>query len=265
MPEKVTFTLHIEPAEGHAEMASFARVIERFSQLLHEIENTLDPRRRKHIPWIISEISQGSYVVTAEASEDTDLGREVIRSAVRGLRQLQQLSEFELPATYSGRALVLIKEIAREAVRQNGQITVHANGMHAVISRSTLDAIRRMMAPPPFKDYGSVEGSLEMVSIRQAFRCNIYRDFDGRRVECHFKEDLLPIVKEALAPGQRVIVAGNVAYDEDGEVKSIIADSIEILPKAEELPDPIYFLGLVPDFTDGMPSEDFVRRLRDEG
>ena len=262
MPTRPRFAIRIEPGEGYSELSSFARVIERFGELLYEIEKTIDPTRKKTIPWVVSGLSEGSYVVVVEPTTEIDLGMKVLRSTISGLRQLENM---QIPHDlYSLRALNIVREIALETNRQKGRITVQTDELMAVIGPSTLVTIDEVFVPPRFQDYGGVEGTIESISIRIRPMCSLYRNVDFKRISCYFEEELLPTITRSLEKKQRVAVYGPIAYGEDGDVKSIRAESIDMLPRDEDLPHPAHFLGFVPGFSDGLKSEDFIRQHRKE-
>lgn len=105
----------------------------------------------------------------------------------------------------------------------------------------------------------SLEGRIEIVNIHGKPKFSIF-DHDGIEIKCRFKDDMFDKVKQYI--NHRVIVSGRVKYKNETDVPlSIAASEIESLdegdpPKAfSELP--------VIDVTGGVPSDIFVRRMRD--
>jgi hypothetical protein len=84
------------------------------------------------------------------------------------------------------------------------------------------------------KSIGTVEGVLVTVSKRDGFRFYVEDRVRGKRVECHFREDLLATVLTAF--DRRVIVRGVVWSRKDGEAQRIEVRSFEIVEEDAKLP-----------------------------
>lgn len=84
-------------------------------------------------------------------------------------------------------------------------------------------------------------------------------------VKCYFKDDIVSDLIGAL--DRFIAVRGDCFYREDakqGMPYKIMVNSIEVLPKSEDLPDWDDIAGIAPDLTGGLSSEEYVRRQRDE-
>jgi hypothetical protein len=119
--------------------------------------------------------------------------------------------------------------------------------------------IRRIVTPR-YTSIGSVTGSLDTIGRRGGTYATIYDEVHGLAVRCKFDEDLLPQVKEAF--GRRVIARGVVHYSDETGVSRVTLHELEILP--ERLPSVAEMYGAFPNFTGGLDSVEYVRRLRDE-
>ena len=83
---------------------------------------------------------------------------------------------------------------------------------------------------------GSVEGELEMVTLRGRRYFNVYSLATGRATRCYFDADLTPTVKETL--GKVVIVAGlirSLPHEQGQEMTSV--SMLEVVD-SEDLPSP---------------------------
>jgi hypothetical protein len=80
---------------------------------------------------------------------------------------------------------------------------------------------------------GSVEGTLEIISIHTRPRFTIYWR-GGTRIECQFPEEMLPDVAASL--GKRVRIRGHIWYRRDGQPATVEALSLRRLPPLPELP-----------------------------
>jgi hypothetical protein len=110
---------------------------------------------------------------------------------------------------------------------------------------------------------GSVEGMREQINVhRGANTFHIYPDVGARKVTCHFSPRLYEDAISAV--GRRVEVFGTLSYRAAAPFPHQVAVSgIEVFPPESELPDWEDLRGRAPDATDALPSEAFVRELRD--
>jgi hypothetical protein len=85
---------------------------------------------------------------------------------------------------------------------------------------------------------GSVEGSLDVISIHNRLRFTVYErsssSGEGARIECLFPEALLGQVKTAL--GERVCIRGRVRYRKDGVPATVEAHWLRVLRPLDQLP-----------------------------
>ena len=112
------------------------------------------------------------------------------------------------------------------------------------------------------KSIGSVEGRLELVSIHvRTRRFNIYHVITNKAIRCN-----LPVAMEEQAIsslGRRVIVSGIVSYNAVGEPVKVEVNRLRTLKKEKELPSIADMLGMAPDITDDLSTEEHIRQLRD--
>lgn len=123
------------------------------------------------------------------------------------------------------------------------------------------DAINNVRALIPTKrtTIGSVEGQLEAISIHNKKRFVIYDALTKKAINCDFKDDLLPSVKDSL--GRRVLVSGTLHWNAKSEAKRVDAEDVRILG-AQRLPTTNELSGEYPDITEGMSTEDYIRSIR---
>jgi hypothetical protein len=60
-----------------------------------------------------------------------------------------------------------------------------------------------------------------------------------------------------------VVVTGVVRRNGAGQMVSILVEELEILRNDNELPTVAELVGSDPDFTGGLPADEWVRRVRD--
>ena len=111
-----------------------------------------------------------------------------------------------------------------------------------------------------YKSFGSVEGTLEMISIHKPARFNVYHSITLHAVRCNLKEEAIEKVREAL--GRRVVVSGLVSYNTKHEPKRVEVEELEIIPREDELPTIDEFIGSDPSYIGEMTTEEYIRSIR---
>ena len=112
------------------------------------------------------------------------------------------------------------------------------------------------------KSIGSVEGRLELVSIHaRTRRFNVYHAITNRAIRCNLPKSMEQQAISSL--GRRVIVSGIVSYNAAGEPVKVEVDRLRTLKKERELPSISDMLGMAPDITGDLSTEEHIRRLRD--
>ena len=114
---------------------------------------------------------------------------------------------------------------------------------------------------PHHLSLGSVEGRLELVSLHPGRRrFNVCHALTGKTVRCSLPPELEEVAKGGL--GKRVIVAGLVSYDEKGIPFSVQSERLRIVKEDRELPSVKDMVGLAPDITGELSTEEYIRTLR---
>jgi hypothetical protein len=110
----------------------------------------------------------------------------------------------------------------------------------------------------------SFRGMLDIINIHGPEKLFwLYPEIGPHKIQCTFPERLFETAKMAL--GKRVEIVGlfnykiNAPYPHAAEV-----DDMSTLPPDAELPNFKDLLGIDPDFTSGLSSEDYIRKIRNE-
>lgn len=130
------------------------------------------------------------------------------------------------------------------------------------LNRKVREVADKLLREEEWEAWGSVEGYLQMVSIRHSPVCSIYDSLTDHRIECRYPDDMFSQVKEAL--GKRVLASGDLRHDRRGYVRSIRLHSLVAFPDDNELPTVESTAGIAPGITGGLSVTEYVRRLRDE-
>lgn len=187
--------------------------------------------------WVIKELRTGSAFLEAEPDVVDDALTSVVveritRTAGEGLLHLEDGSG--RPAHFSDAALRQAKRLA--SILASGEVgtsTVRI-GQISVTPTQRLSASVDELIVGKLKSIGAVEGVLVTVSKRDGYRFYVEDRVRGRRVECHFQDDLLRTVLAAF--DQRVIVRGVVWSRKDGDPQRIDVNSFEVVEDDSQLP-----------------------------
>ena len=111
------------------------------------------------------------------------------------------------------------------------------------------------------KSIGAVEGRLELASLPGEGRWfNVCHAMTGNVVKCELSEGLVDEFASNL--GRRVTVSGLVSCNATGEPISIAVDRIRAFEEENTLPSIDDMIGLAPDITGELTTEEYIRELR---
>lgn len=185
------------------------------------------------------------------------LGRKIVRACLQGVRGIE--SAPTMPAHFNEEALDAARKLAKVSENQGPSLTLSSNASGTVtLTENAVRNIEEVRAKARlYVDFATIEGQLEVVSAHGRRSFFVWEALTNQRVECfgtdeHFKQALLLIEK-------RVAVAGRVSY-RNHVPKSIQVESMSGMPDIGELPQP-KDIGPI-NITDGLTSEEHVRRLR---
>ena len=110
--------------------------------------------------------------------------------------------------------------------------------------------------------YSAVDGVLEVIACRgKTVMAGIREHGTGAYVKCCLAADeWFDELRDRALWGKRVLVEGRVAYDEGGTPLSIV-DVTSVIERKSG-PRIRDFRGSVPNLTGGLPTEDFIARVR---
>jgi hypothetical protein len=94
------------------------------------------------------------------------------------------------------------------------------------------------------KSLGSVEGTLEVISIHGGESFNIYDKLTGRRIKCICDERSLQDLTSYGNLGRRILVYGEIREDVRGYPLSIKLQNYRFLRDREDLPQPADLRGI---------------------
>lgn len=207
-----------------------------FANILHEIDKTTSGRKKTSVTWIVTDATSGSYAVTVEGlpSTESTTDREIVKKIEdlkNGLSLLRQ--EAIRPPYFSDTLLKSAKALATLS-KVGSSVDLFSETFGEVsLSREIAINIEKIIGAI-YKSYGSVEGVLNVIDLREQPIFKITDPLTFETVECSFGREDLGTAKEALE--KRVYVYGLISSREDGTRVRISVDEIEIFPSEEDLP-----------------------------
>lgn len=255
----------IEGKLGQIPFNTLATMARNSCDILQELDNVISAKPSGSMEWFVSGIStEASLTVTIEPKSklrDVDYSPKVAELFVDGWAHIQK--EHTTPPYFSDYGLRKTYRIAK-TLRKNGAKAIKVEDIErkasGLIKADVADSLKKLISIR-YQEIGSVEGTLEIISVHGSPRITIYHSITRRSVNCKFTPKLLQIAKEGL--GNRVIAYGMVYSNYVYEPVKVDADRIEIMPEEKELPTTKDLHGIVPDFTGDMKTEDYIRSLRE--
>lgn len=177
-----------------------------------------------------------------------------------GLRSLADVST--PPPFFSSNALGILRKMSSRLGAVAGARLVVSNGGQdttAVIDAETAGQIDELLSSR-HEAHGSVIGALEAINIHRRRIARVYREDRHDAVECSFDQGFTDDVARAL--GRRVVASGVIHRSASGDPLRLELHELETLPDEEELPTINELIGIDPDFTSGLASEDYVAEQR---
>ena len=210
---------------------AFIRAAECLTRLLSEVDRSASGERR--LDWRIAGLSTGSASMVLQPvglkGGDDDHGARIIGLTFSGFSTLEALAE--RPDHFTDEALARTEALAQLADDQVAHVAVFSEGGNEPGRR--LEITKRLGANASVAigaastAIGSVEGTLEALTIHGQDAFAVYDSITGRRIDCRCDRET---VDQAVAfLGRRILVHGKVRYDRQGQPKSVTVESMEAL------------------------------------
>ncbi|MEO8380412.1 MAG: hypothetical protein ABI779_12170 [Acidobacteriota bacterium] len=267
---KIRFT--INGPRGAVTLRAMLQAFQNQLIILNDLDATLAGKGEPLLDWVIYDINANSSVTGILASQprvdDVPIGHgaRVGRLYHDGWRVIEGEGEARTPEYYSERALRASKSTLK--LIGNGGVTGYHIGDDLAPDEPAMPLTPRgavnldQLIRPGGKSYGSVEGRLSVISVKQEKpRFDIVTSLSKKTVSCRFDAGLLDDVKSAL--GRRVIVTGEITYNSKGEPQKIAMDGgIRELRDRDKLPSTAEMTGAFPDLIGDMTIAEYMEQIR---
>jgi hypothetical protein len=253
---------------------SFIRVANNSLAILDDLDAWFSRRRAGAVQWFMNDLaingklrleiySQPKQMVRKKLP---DVAQDVTRSFVTGFRTLENegRSPSFLSDTGMHRAEMLTDVLGHDGAKAIVAVDVSSEQEVEITKQSATNIAK--LIPAAARSIGSIEGTLEEISVHRGNHFVVYQALTGKGVRCHFPKlgFLLDKAKENLS--KRVVVSGVLARNTKNEPVRITIEresdfkvfGVDLTVMA--LKD---LGGKFPDWTGDLSTEDFIRSVRE--
>jgi hypothetical protein len=243
----------------------FVGQLEDFKEALRHTDRIISKKDNPTVFYRIIELSYHSPATMTIAAYpcpgiQEDNSDEVVRTISFGIKAINEKSE--VPSYFDHDALEAYKGIGKRIGKGFSSITVSANGDSCTITEDFPEHVQLVQGKDEIT-IGSISGKIEAINFHSPpYRFTIYPLVGPNRVRCVFKQKLK---KEALAAIDKyVTVYGRLKYRQRAVYPyEIDVDNIITGPPPDKIAKLSDLKGMAPNITDGLSSEEYIRKLRD--
>jgi hypothetical protein len=224
-------TLRLEA--GKVTASEFKKAVNSFLDMIHEVADEVAGKRRA-VSWVVS-VETGSTCLVAEAVPATSADLPTIPRTVAAIKDgMYAIAKGPgIPQYFSEAAVQHVSDLAVLTGKGEGRQSVSlrfGSERPVELSQAYVDNVAKVFAVHT-KSLGSIEGRLEMLSLRSGFKCHIYDALTDRRVSCTYDSVLFEQVRAAL--GERVSAYGIISYTSEARPISLKIQSVRVLGRGE--------------------------------
>lgn len=208
---------------------------EKFLALIREVARSIAGDRG--VTWVVSDTRPGSLDLGVRAVPNSvrvphSVPRKIAHAVSDGIAVLG--AGPTRPPQFTDTALERARDFANVLTDELPSVTVR-NG-HGVTRVSSLIAAHAdTVLGEPESAFGSVEGTLESVTVHERRLFSVYDPLTDERVECRFGMRISPR-EIGAAIEKRVRVYGEIKSRATGQIMYVRAEEIEVQPDADTLP-----------------------------
>lgn len=217
----------------------------RFLTMIREVAGSV-VGNKDDVRWVVQDVEAGSLdlIVRPEPARKTvppDLMPVVTQAVAGGLAELQNRAA--RPRHFSDLALDEARHLSRLRGRGITRIQVTAGETTTAVTDRVAAHVEEVVGRT-IEATGSIEGTLEAVTVHGRRVFYVWDPLSGERIECDFGHRI-PAGEVGVAVERRVAVTGVVRYRENGSLVSIRAERLYIFPDDDDLPTADEVLGIL--------------------
>lgn len=264
---KHSFKITIEPLDDKSGDVDLDVCIQQLSSLEKAIRKTAKKISNKNpVKLKLTQASKNSPFNATIEMNCSDYGKEEILYQ-NFSQDLKRISAGKIAESHSLEFDILedYKKMAKFAIRKADRykITIVSNDEEVCLDANFVKNIDQFFSQSD-ECVTSYEGELEQINLHnEANYFYIYPYSSPDKIKCHFPADLYNEAIDGI--GRKVCVTGRAIYNKNQNFPYLIeVKNIDLYTPESELPDWKDLLGIAPEATGGLLSEEFIRNLRNE-
>jgi hypothetical protein len=256
MPD-VHFSIELEGDD--VDINVLGGIAKELGKALEDVESNLTDSTPK-VTWHIEDQAVLRAFASSNGVSEATL-RTIAERARDGFESVEQAAggQINWPPGIGPRAQSAIAQIVGYLSRVDS-ITIDVEGQDPVTLNQSVVLETTQVVTRPHRELSTLDGKLDLISVRSNPRFVVEEHGTGRRVPCSFPDVWIERVKDAL--GKRVIVEGLIRYKWNGVPTSVshIRSLTVRPPPALDLES---LVGSLPDLIGGEDPGDYVRSMRE--
>ena len=259
-----TLRVRLQGDLGNITLEALLSALRDTQAILIELDTAISGRKGGTLDWVVAGLREGSAELAISPRSrvlDHDYGPEVVSTYVDSIARLEH--EAVIPPYLREDAIKRCQRVLRLIGRDGvtGIVLVNDDSTHELFLTAKATVHAAQLLQVRHTALSSVDGTLEAITIHRRRTFTIYHTWTHKAVTCDFAGELLEQAKSLL--GCRVSVIGIVATNAENEPVRVKVDRIWAFPADDGLPETSSLWGSDPDFTGGVESVEYVRRMRD--
>jgi hypothetical protein len=246
-------------------LSDFQRQLRLLLSVLNETDRHITGRSAPSTLYRIVDLSHESPATVAIEALPYDPGHDVSAQVVARFMGIVSSIDADgsLPESVPTSILAALREMAVPVGRTLARVSVESNARSVSLNRAFRLSLDRLLLPEETFP-GSIRGMLEAINVHEGANVmRVYPDVGPSKVSCHFGAELQDAAISGV--GKFVQVTGTLVYKAAAPYPhKINVDALQVFPESHELPTLTELRGSAPNATGALPSEEFVRSLRNE-
>ena len=253
------------PQEERVLLKNFTNQLKALQRTLEEVDHIFVGPKKKSLTYTVVDLGLNSPInVTIEGQlidPEIDYRENVHSLFFSGLDDI--VSRGSAPKEFNLRVLQSIKEFTSTIGRGFSRVKLFKNGSEIDIAEPLGASIDKILGGDKWES-GAINGMLEALNIHDNRNaCVIYPEIGAKKINGFFSSSDFQKILEAV--GKNVTVFGQIAYKErENFPYEIKIEDIEVLPDEDQLPTLSSFIGVAPNATGDLSTQEFIRNIRNE-
>jgi hypothetical protein len=259
---KITLTVDGTDVGGYVRLSDFLHELSTFIEVARKAEELVSSHLSRSIYYRVVDLKLLSPAsVTLEACTKNpkyDIREAIHDEIFKTMEKLQRGEEIKEKEKFY--LVESIKDFAEPVGKKVSKLNLSREG-NIIYLNPEFKARVNLFVVPEESCHAIFRGMLDMINIHYEKLFYLYPEIGPTRIQCRFDVELFEAAKSAL--GKRVEVEGIFKYKIRAPYPyAAEVNKIDMLPEDHELPTFKEILGIDPNITGGLLSEDYIRKIR---